>query len=281
MANRLIVNADDFGRTRGVSGGIVRAHLDGIVTSTTVMMNLPGAAHDLQQAQPHTPRLGWGVHLNFTLGRPLLPPEWVRSLVDEHGRFHSQDSVMRHADQLDLAELRSELKAQVAAFKNAAGRAPDHLDAHHFAHVHPRLFAVYLDLADEYHLPVRIPFPRDEAGLQQLPEILGGLPRDLVLPILRADIELLRDRALRTTDRCVLDFFGTGVSVERLLQFIETLPEGVTELMTHPGVADEQLRAESAYGTQREAELAALTDPRVLARIQQCGVDLITFADLH
>ena len=61
MTRQLIVNADDFGRTHGVSAGILRAHLEGIVTSATAMMNMPGVAADLRQAKTEAPRLGLGV----------------------------------------------------------------------------------------------------------------------------------------------------------------------------------------------------------------------------
>src|SRR5512135_1195324 len=84
MSKQLIINADDFGRTRGISEGIIRAHKEGIVTSATAMMNMPGVANDLSKAKTEAPTLGLGVHLTFTAGRPLLPTEWVSSLIDEH-----------------------------------------------------------------------------------------------------------------------------------------------------------------------------------------------------
>src|SRR5512134_2504252 len=109
MTRQLIVNADDFGRTRGVSAGILRAHQEGIVTSTTAMMNMSGVAADLHLAQTEAPRLGLGVHLNFTAGRPLLPPEWCASLVDEHGHFLTQDAVAAAPERLKPDEMREEL----------------------------------------------------------------------------------------------------------------------------------------------------------------------------
>src|SRR5512147_2334323 len=121
MSRKLIVNADDFGRSRGVSGGILRAHRDGIVTSTTAMMNMPGVAHDLLRATSEAPRLGLGVHLTFTAGRPLMPMEWVRSLVDEHDHFLSQEAILQQPTRIDADELMAELKAQVNTFKNALG----------------------------------------------------------------------------------------------------------------------------------------------------------------
>src|SRR5512136_1099675 len=120
MTRRLIVNADYLGRTDSVTEGILRAHREGIVTSATAMMNYSGAAA-VSRAQNECPQLGLGVHLVFTSGRPLLPPEWVASLVDEHGNFLSQGAIFADPEHLDLAELESELKAQIKTFQNVAG----------------------------------------------------------------------------------------------------------------------------------------------------------------
>ncbi|HCS39550.1 MAG TPA: hypothetical protein DIW44_08195 [Anaerolineaceae bacterium] len=82
MSKRLIVNADDYGHTHGVSQGIRLAHLRGIVTSTTAMMNYRGAEDDLRKATHECPRLGLGLHLVLTSGNPVLPVEKVPDLVD-------------------------------------------------------------------------------------------------------------------------------------------------------------------------------------------------------
>ncbi len=280
MSRKLIVNADDFGRSRGVSEGILRAHRDGIVTSTTAMMNMPGVAHDLLQAASEAPRLGLGVHLTFTAGRPLMPMEWVRSLVDEHDHFLSQDAIMQQPARLDADELLSELKAQVNTFKNALGRLPDHLDAHHFVHLIPPLFRVYLDLAESYDLPIRLPIPRRPAPLEHVPALLGNVSREVLAPIVEADWALLEGRAIRTTDQFVMGFFGQNTSVANLLDILTNLPEGVTELMTHPGLADDHIRAESNYHVERERELDTLTDPQVLVQLQKLDIELVTYAEL-
>ncbi len=280
MSRKLIVNADDFGRSRGVSDGILRAHRDGIVTSTTAMMNMPGVAHDLLRAADEAPRLGLGVHLTFTAGRPLMPMEWVRSLVDEHDHFLSQAAIMQQPARLDVDELMSELKAQVNTFKNALGRLPDHLDAHHFVHLYPPLFRVYLDLAESFDLPIRLPIPRQPVPLDHVPALLGNVPREVLAPIVEADWALLAGRAVRTTDQFVMSFFGQNTSAANLLDILENLPEGVTELMTHPGLADEHIRAESNYHVERERELAALTDPQVLVQVQKLDIELVTYAEL-
>ena len=91
MSRQLIVNADDFGRTRGVSAGILRAHLDGHRDQHHRHDEHAGRGCPICIRRGHeAPRLGLGVHLNFTAGRPLLPTEWCASLVDEHGHFLTQ-----------------------------------------------------------------------------------------------------------------------------------------------------------------------------------------------
>jgi len=281
MSRQLIVNADDFGRSRGVSDGILRAHRDGIVTSTTAMMNMPGVAHDLLRAASEAPRLGLGVHLTFTAGRPLMPMEWVRSLVDEHDHFLSQEAILQQPTRIDADELMSELKAQINTFKNALGHLPDHLDAHHFVHLVPPLFRVYLDLAESFELPIRLPIPRQPAAFDHVPALLGNLPKEVIEPILQADWALLESRSIRTTDHFAMSFFGQDTSVANLLQLLEGLPEGITELMTHPGLADEHIRAESNYHVERERELATLTDPQVLVQLQKLDIELVTYAKLN
>jgi predicted glycoside hydrolase/deacetylase ChbG (UPF0249 family) len=77
-----------------------------------------------------------------------------------------------------------------------------------------------------------------------------------------------------------MNFFGHEASVANLLQLLADLPAGITELMTHPGLADEHIRAESNYHVEREQELAALTDPQVLVQIQKLDIELISYAKL-
>ncbi len=280
MTRQLIVNADDFGRTRGVSAGILRAHLEGIVTSTTAMMNMPGVAADLHQAKTEAPRLGLGVHLNFTAGRPLLPPEWCASLVDEHGRFLTQEAIMAAPDRVKPDELREELKSQITTFNNATGALPDHLDAHHFVHLYPPLFEVYLDLVDRFKRPARIPFPRQEPELEHLPSLIGNTPPETAKQIGRADQKMLAARAIKTTDHFVAAFYDKTVSVPFLMGILASLPQGSSELMTHPGLLDDQLRAQSRYNLQREDELAVLTNSQVIEYLDTLDIRLCTFADL-
>ncbi len=280
MARQLIVNADDYGRTEGVTRGIIQAHCEGIVTSTTVMMNMPQVEKALELAGDY-PDLGMGVHLVFTAWRPLLPPAEIPSLVDEDGYFHSQEAILSHPERIDTDELKAELRTQIEGLR-ASGREPDHLDCHHFVHLYPSFFAVYVELAEEYSLPIRLPFPPeeewDEAAASMA--LAHGIPPAFLREIVRQDIGLVRARGIPHPDRFVQSFYGEALALENLLGILEGLPEGISEMMTHPGLPDEQLLAKSTYARERERELELLCHPRIKERIGELGIELVNFGVL-
>jgi hypothetical protein len=281
MGKRLIVNADDYGRTPGVSRGILEAHRHGIVTSTTAMINQPGAQSQLEEALA-CPNLGIGLHLTFTAWRPVLPPEEVWGLVNPEGLFLDQHSLWARAETTPLAQLRAELAAQVERFRTWAGRLPDHLDCHHFVHLYPPFFQIYADLAAQHRLPLRLPFPPEtdfRRAVKTLP-FLEGFPRDLVRGMVVTDSALIAARGLAHPDRFIGTFFGReALTVGHLIHLLDTLPEGVTELMCHPGY-DEPALAGSSYRAEREIELALLTEPAIRDRLEALGIELVTFGAL-
>ncbi len=282
MARRLIVNADDFGRSRGVNLGILKAHKEGIVTSTSLMVNQP-FAQEAASILKDTPSLGAGVHLVFSAGRPVLPPEKVPTLVDPQGLFLTQEALLAGAEKVSQEELRAEFKAQIERFRTLVGREPDHLDCHHFVHVHPNFFAVYVQVAQEEGLPIRNPLPRspEEIGfiLNSLPSTLKGLPQEVALAMLEVDQKLAR--SVPAPDRFIGSFFGEGaVTLENLLAILESVGEGVTELMCHPAYVDEELLSSSAYAFPREKELELLCHPKVRQKVEELGIELVNFSIL-
>jgi predicted glycoside hydrolase/deacetylase ChbG (UPF0249 family) len=278
MSRQLIVNADDYGRSPGVSRGILQAHREGIVTSTTVMINQPDVEHQLAEAL-NCPHLGIGLHLTFSAGRPVLPAETVPGLLDEDGIFLDQHTLWAQAEEIPLGQLRAELAAQVERFATLAGQPPDHFDCHHFVHLYPAFFQVYADLAAQFHLPLRVPFPPEtdfRKAAKTLP-FLEGFPPDRVGGLIATNSALLRARRLAHPDHFVSTFFGRrALTLDNLFALLEALPEGVSELMCHPGYDDPDL-ASSIYRAEREIELALLTQPAVRERVRDLRIELVPF----
>lgn len=266
---RLIINSDDYGRTPAISRGIREAHLRGVVTSTTCMMNIPTTASDVTVALKETPELGMGVHLVLTMGRPIVTPALRRaaSVADENGNFFKLDKFTERVSDFDIEEVKTEWRAQIEAFVQAAGRKPTHLDSHHHSsYFTAELFRGMLELAREYDCAIRFPFTHDIAReLQETNKHIPGLLKEFSPP---------------RPDAFYVDFYDTGATQERLMSLINNLNEGTSEIMCHPGHVDEAFVRESSYNKQRERELAILTDPSIREAIQANGIRLITFAEL-
>lgn len=248
---RLIVNADDFGRTAGINKGVLQAHERGIVTSATMMVNYAPAAEAAAIARQN-PALGIGLHVQLTGGAPALPPEQVRSLVDFQGRLPAKPDGLTQANP---AEVLAEARAQLKRFRELMGRDPTHMDSHHHSH---RESSAVLDalctLSWETGLPVRNASP--------------------------AVRERLAREGIRTTEHFVEEFYDKGVTLEGVVRILGDLQPGATELMCHPAVVDEELKATSGYAEPRTRELQVLTNRELRQVIQAAGIHLISFAAL-
>jgi len=244
---RLIVNADDFGLTRGVSEGILAAHRHGIVTSTTVLVNRP-LERDLV-ARLADSGLGVGLHANLTLGAPLSR---ASSLTAADGRFLRDPQLV--AARARPADVEREIAAQIEAFERVFRRSPTHLDSHH-------------------HVGL----------LEPVGNVLRAAARALAVPVRSQDASArarARSAGLRTPDH----FLGgsgpdTYWTVARTLRHLRELPAGTAEFMAHPGRFDEEL-AGSRYGRQRETELAGVGGQAARAAASALGIQLISFRDL-
>jgi predicted glycoside hydrolase/deacetylase ChbG (UPF0249 family) len=250
VSRLLIVNADDLGRTEGINRGIFEAHERGLVTSATMMVGFP-AAEAAGAALARYPALGVGLHVTLTGAKPTLPPSRIPSLVDAEGRF------ARHPDALGAIaprEVLAEIRHQLELFRRMAGRLPTHLDSHHHSHRHPVILDALVEVAREHRLPVR----RSSTDIGRR----------------------LAAEGLRTTERFDEGFFGETATLAYLVGFLRGLRTGVTELMSHPGYADDELRRTSAYADDRDRERELLTHPEAMAAVRECGITLTNFGSL-
>jgi len=123
-SKRLIINADDFGWTRGITDGILRAHKDGVVTNTSLLVNQPASEYAIAQMRT-APRLGVGIHLNLCSGAPVLPASRVPSLVGPDGNFHAAIEMARRLSRwrVSTSEIEAEFRAQIQWARERADAA--------------------------------------------------------------------------------------------------------------------------------------------------------------
>ncbi len=287
----LIVNADDLGWTEGVNRGIAEAHRRGLVTSTSLLAN--GHAFDSAVAvSRENPELGVGVHLNLSDGGPTAPAAEVPGLLNKSGDLEggTESLLLRLAGRnLPLEEVEREWDAQIKKIKSA-GISPTHLDGHKHVHMLPGLFELALRLAKKHgigalrisHENSRLRAALSSGSEQKTRVVLKQGVQARGLKLLAQDAREMAERACIASADYFCGIAQTGVltrgGVESLL---ECLPDGTTELMCHPGYADEDLR-ESATRLQesRQTELAILTDTAVRKLVATRGIRLINYAFL-
>ena len=274
---QLIVNADDFGYTRGVNRAIIDGFRRGIVTSTSLMAN--GAAFDdaVEQVKSE-PGLDVGCHVNLVEGAPVAPPGEIPHLVGADGEFHSlRYFVVRMASgMIPAAEIERECSAQVEKLL-AAGLRPSHLDTHQHTHVLSRVARVLARVARRHGIAwVRRPFEHgsrsgDGEGLRGL----MGVALNRFQP--QFD-RRMAEYEIRTADHFA-GFCLTGRWTEPAIEAtIGALQDGITELMCHPGYCDGDLEASpTVLRRERERELEILVNPQLRARLSESGAVLQSF----
>jgi chitin disaccharide deacetylase len=276
---RLIVNADDFGLCSGVVHGILHGIRHGIITSTSIMLTVPATQLALEQAHAH-PNLDVGVHLTFTEGWPLLSPEHVPSLLNEQGRFLTAPEWLATRRKPDIGELRVEFKAQIEGVLVTQINA-SHLDLHtSIGYMLPEVFALTVDLASQYGLAMRYPLGDGVHDMVGGVALAAGIPLEHVEAMIENYRGLVADKHVPHPDRFVEAFPGHNSDPLALAELIRNLPDGTTELLTHPAFAKGSHRYLKEKAEQRAAELAALCDPRVIAAVGQSGIELVNFRQL-
>lgn len=227
----LIVNADDFGQSAGVNRGVIKAHEHGIVTSASLMVRWSAAAEAAAYGV-RRPELSLGLHLDlgeWTFRSGTWVPLYQVTSLD------------------DRKSVRSEVAAQLAAFRRLTGRNPSHIDSHQHVHQREPVQSVVIELAEKLGVPLR--------------------------------------HFCRYVNYCG-DFYGQTaegspipgrISVNGLIQIVARLSPGWTELSCHPGLAAD---LDTLYRDERAQEVKVLCDPRLDRAMGVMNVELCTFENV-
>ena len=240
------------------------------------MVGAPAAAQAVQLAR-RLPRLAVGLHLALVDADPVLPPSAVPDLVDRRGRFRT-NMALAGAAMFFLPrvrrQMRAEMRAQFEAFRTT-GLKLDHVNAHKHFHLHPSILSAVIELALEFGAPVRAPVEPQEV-LARIESTRLGLTASALAPIARLQRARLKRAGIATPDQ-VFGLAWTGAMIHpRFAGLIGHLPEGVTEIYTHPALSSGF--AGSAPGYRYREELAALTSPNLGRQISGTGVALGGFS---
>ncbi len=251
---QLIINADDFGFTDGVTEGIIRSIHEGVVTSTTAMACVAGAAKRLARSANALPGC-IGAHLQLTTGHALSDPWTIPTLCEADGAFPISKKALNQAR---TKEIVMEWEAQFR-FLCDAGIEPTHIDTHHHVHKYPNVFEAYCEIARRFNVPARA-----------------------LTPAMRED---LRRANIDCPDVMIVEFYGDGMTAPWLLELIDqamdsTIPPETIEVMCHPSMQCEELNHLSKYVHERITELGVLCAAGLRERLAEHGFSLVAYPRL-
>ncbi|MHC5375542.1 ChbG/HpnK family deacetylase [Enterococcus sp. LJL120] len=256
MSKKLIINADDFGMSEAFSLGVIKGFREGVVSSVSIMVNLPASEHAAKLAKEN-PDMFVGLHTNLVLGKPCSNPDEIPSLVDEKGMFLGSKEYKTGERAFVYEDVKKETVAQMQRFEELLGYAPQHIEGHSAMDIH--VGKAFYDIAVEKGIHASM--------------FVGA-----------ADVENLTDYypvRMSENNMLVLD---PGVSVENFtndfFNILSNPSDDAIELHFHPGYVDQFIINHSTLVLPRCRDLATCLDSRVKDWIMKNKIELINFGDL-
>jgi len=282
MEKRLVINADDFGLCESVNKGIIEAHTKGVLTSATIMTNMPAAKQAVELAKK-LPSLGVGVHLNLTGGKPLVQDDSAKLILNAEGDFAMSPGKLALASLITgkvRAAIEAELSAQIQWVIDN-GLKPTHLDSHKHFHGFPTIFPIVCRLAKRFGIPaMRYTFEPKHVCHPPWPVTDRESRKRASLVRTMAKINRWQNRSFFKTD-ALLGVAHTGninVNFFRAVSLYNTV--STAEVMTHPGYIYDLDATKTRLVKQREVELEALCSEKTKQYLKDAGIKLVHYGQL-
>jgi len=291
MNKKLIINADGYGFTDGISKACEECIAFGTVKSVSVNVNFPSVdrLRDLIIRYPH---LSIGCHLNPVIGKPVSAIESIPTLVNKRGEFYYKEFKARWLKgYMSNDEMKTELLAQINKTKELAGARFTHIDFHMALHRLPRLYSIFLDVVKKSEIG-RIRTHRYFFGIDEKnPKIahllhLCSNPANIAKYVYN---NILRDKALSmgivAPDNILvivdLHWNNDKMSIDSFINLLRNIPEGISEFIVHPGYVDDELRRWSTLLEPRERMLEILLNPNFKNAIEEMNIELVGYDEIE
>lgn len=276
MSRQLIITSDDFGLSRGVNAAVEKGWRDGILTNASIM---PGGAAfgEAIKIARRNPDLQVGLHLTLLQGHSVLPHAQIPGLVNEAGEFSDNPVAtgMRFFfDKSIYKQLKLEIEAQIQRVIDS-GIPLSHIDGHLNIHLHPTVFAFLTELMPRYGISsFRLSSERLSHNLK------FDQQRRIGKTIERLIFGALSNHARPHLKQLGISYAGEVKGVlnsgrmteEYILQILDGLKEGLTELYFHPGILPDSEITRRMPDYRHTEELAAITSPAVRQKLKQLQI---------
>ena len=280
---QLIINADDFGLHKNINLGIIAGHKAGGIKSTTIMAGAE-AFNDAVQQTKECSTIDVGIHFTLVASRPVLDASIVPTLITKDGTFENNYLLFikkYFLGQISKIEIRAELTAQLQRALEA-GLHITHIDSHQHLHVLPGIIDIVLDIGKKYNVnKIRIPDePMWFRGSFPFQPIRYGSRGGLTL-LARLARKKAKTRGFMMPDHFFGMLAGGSMTEKYLMHIVNDLPEGVSEIMMHPGMDQNSvLRDKFTWQYHWNEELSAVTSDALKLVLEKKHIELISYESL-
>lgn len=258
---KVILNADDFGYSSGVNRGIIKSFQEGILSSTTLMANMPGCDEAIQLAKEN-PDLGVGCHLVLTCGKPMTAGA---TLTSENGKFYTLADYHENHQAIKDEEIFKEWCHQIDYLIDS-GLSLTHLDSHHHVHTFSENLEITQAISQKYHLTFRNAYDLETQVHLDYQKGIKGFD------------DLMNYPAIRSMEKNYAEL--KNECLRELQAVLDKITDDVTELMVHPAFVDEGLYFGSSFNVQRMREVEILTDPEVKTLFDSANLEIRNYRNV-
>jgi chitin disaccharide deacetylase len=275
---KLIIHADDYGMSHSVNVATQELLEKGAISSASIMMPCPWVSEAVQWLKSRQ-KLDIGLHFTLTSEwktlrwAPVAPRDKVKGLLDPDG--YMWPDVRSVAMNATAEEVEIELRAQIAMAQRMGLRFT-HFDTHMgTVYARPDFFEVYAKLGKEFGIPIMLPRPYD--GMER------SAP-SATLEYLKTQQQRLEQDGFFMLDMLITD----GAPRQRTLdgrrkayhQTLRNLKPGVTQLILHPGILNDELSAATGSAGNRDADYRVFLEPETKALMKELDIELVGWQDV-
>lgn len=266
---KVIFNADDFALTKSVTDGILKAFKEGVVTSTSILATTSNFNYAIKLLRKNSD-LDCGIHLTLDENLPL----YFKNFSVPKLEFLKVSYLVGNVLKMREEDIERELRAQIERVLDNKIRV-SHITGHYHIHLLPKVVRVVVKLANEFSIDkVRLPY-----------EVSRGFFFNqyfIKAKIVSLRAKFVRDIFINNKIKFPNYFYGmcrmgSKDSLNSFFNVLDSVRDGVTEIMCHPGYVSEELKRMSSYVKEREFELMALINEGIKERIKKNGIKLSSY----
>ena len=298
----IIFTADDFGASENINNGIIKGIEAGIINSVAAMVTFPNAIEDILILRNNFEHIEIGLHLSITSGSPISNNQEVSTLLNKKGNFFTIDQFILNIEDINLKELEIELRNQIEILLDQGIKIASLSSQHNILGIYTPFFEIVLKLASEYNIPMRSTIPVS-IGLKEFDQSMTRqrgqtLAKQLIQHNFITAIKFYKYSRLKEMQKnqlkmdkigiahpdYLIDAFWGTPTPGNLLNILQNLPEGKSELVFHLGVNDKKYDVpsgiEGEYFLMRELELYCLLSPELKVWLDKLNIKSINFSEL-